>query len=173
MREKLSKRLPGLGVAHDWRSLSRQFFISIDEGAYPVDASGDSSTDQMVWSERSSNGWGMGSRAISPSNSDVGSFEALDAALRFFHDTTRFPALNNVVIAGFSMGAQLVQRYSVFRADTSEDSRTKYWVSSPASFVYLNDSRPASSSDVASCSGYNEYKVGQSVKRQERGGVNN
>jgi hypothetical protein len=117
----------------------------------------------MVWSVKSSAGWGMGSQAILPTDSKVGSFEALDAALHFFHDTTRFPALNNVVIAGFSMGAQLVQRYSVFRADITEDSRTKYWISSPASFVYLNDSRPASSSDISSCSGYNDYKVGNAL----------
>lgn len=138
--------------------LHRQFFITIDEGAYPVSTSGISDSQQMIWSSET-NGWGMGSRAIVPTDSTVGSFEALDAILAIFHNTTRFPALNNVVVAGFSMGAQLVQRYSVFRNNTDEDARTKYWISSPASFVYLNDSRPASSSDISACSGYNEYKV--------------
>jgi hypothetical protein len=131
------------------------FFIDIDEGAYPVYANGSSSSDAMVWNSLT-NGWGQGDTSTSPDTSIVGSFDALDSILSFFHNTTQFPALTTVVLAGFSMGGQLIQRYSVFRTDTSEDDRTKYWVSSPASFVYFNDSRPAPN---ASCTDYNEYKV--------------
>lgn len=112
------------------------------------------------------NGWGQGDKVVDPTSSTVGSFEALDAILDRFHNKTAYPALEYVVLAGFSMGAQLVQRYSVFNPDTSEDARTKYWVSSPASFVYLNDSRPASSSAVNKCASYNDYKV--SAHHQQR-----
>lgn len=114
-----------------------------------------STTNQMVWNSKT-NGWGQGDLSTSPDNSNVGSFDALDSVLSFFHNKSQFPALTSVVLAGFSMGGQLVQRYSVFRSDTSEDDRTKYWVSSPASYVYFNESRPSSTS---SCPGFNDYKV--------------
>lgn len=119
----------------------------------------------MVWSSQQG-GWGQGDKVVDPSSSTVGSFEALDAILNLFHDKTTYPALEYVVLAGFSMGAQLVQRYSVFNPDTSEDDRTKYWISSPASFVYLNDSRPASSSAVEKCNSYNSYKVRYGKERE-------
>ncbi|UZJ56231.1 hypothetical protein CBS101457_005551 [Exobasidium rhododendri] len=136
--------------------MAPQFFIDIDYGAFPADSDNVSTSDQMVWNSKT-NGWGQGDIATSPSSSAVGSFDALDTVLDFFHNKTTFPALTTVVVAGFSMGGQLVQRYSVFRPDTSEDSRTKFWVSSPASYVYFNDSRPAS---PAKCTGFNDYKYG-------------
>lgn len=137
------------------RPLSRsQFFETIDAGAYPtVAGSRDPSDKTMVW-RRS---WGDGSKSDYPARSDVGAFDALDALSTFFLDKTKFPALQNVVIGGFSMGGQLVQRYSMFRADTTNDDRMRYWVSSPASFVYLNESRPVPV--PADCDNYNRYKV--------------
>lgn len=140
--------------------MHRQFFTDVDHGAYPADPSTNATTsDVMIWSDKLNN-WGDGSPSIYPANSDVGAFDALDAALAFFQDKTRFPNMVNVVVAGFSMGGQLVQRYSVFRPTVSADleSRTQYWVSSPASFVYFNDSRPETVK--SSCDGFNEYKYG-------------
>lgn len=109
----------------------------------------------MVWDDKLDN-WGDGSSVLYPQNSTVGAFDALDTMISFFLNQATFPQLNTVVLAGFSMGAQLVQRYSVFRKDAADDSKVRYWVSSPASFVYLNNSRP---NPTSSCTGYNDYKV--------------
>lgn len=136
----------------------RQFFNTDDAGAFAADSNDNPITNEMIWSAKS-NGWGQGYQSSNPKRSNYGSFDALDAALAFFHNTTTFPALTTVVLAGFSMGGQLVQRYSIFRSDTTEDSRTRFLVSSPASFVYLNSSRPVSASTLSACSGYDDYKV--------------
>ncbi|KAK0545564.1 hypothetical protein OC846_005616 [Tilletia horrida] len=89
----------------------------------------------------------------------LGSFDALDSLVATYLNTTRFPKLNRVVIAGFSLGGQLVQRYSLLRNSTSQDSRMTYWISSPGSFLYLNDSRP-DRIDRSCRSTYNVYKYG-------------
>ncbi|EPQ26308.1 uncharacterized protein PFL1_06243 [Pseudozyma flocculosa PF-1] len=104
--------------------------------------------------------WGDGSPALNPlGNGAIGAFEALDELLAYFLDESRFPALNRVVLAGFSLGGQLVQRYAAFRPDTSDDARTTFWVSSPNSFVYFNDTRPLKPKKACRNT-YNDYKYG-------------
>ncbi|WFC94055.1 hypothetical protein MBRA1_000683 [Malassezia brasiliensis] len=83
--------------------------------------------------------------------------DVLDAYVDYFTNKTRFPNMEVMVIAGFSMGGQAVNRYVTFRPDTEKDSMINYWISSPASLVYLNDSRPMSTNN---CSDFNDYKYG-------------
>lgn len=98
--------------------------------------------------------------AIFPMNTPVGAFDVLDSTLAFFLNRQRFPALVTVVLAGFSSGAQLVQRHAVFSelATDDDEARTHRWVASPGSFVYLDAERPETVR--ASCLGINEYKFG-------------
>ncbi|EST06428.1 hypothetical protein PSEUBRA_004327 [Kalmanozyma brasiliensis GHG001] len=116
-----------------------------------------STTQAMIWKSIE---WGDGSPAYEPADSaGAGSFEALDSAVSFFLDRTRFPNLRKVVIAGFSLGAQLTNRYATFRDDTSQDDRLIFWISSPNSFVYLQDTRPLQIG--TSCTEtYGNYKYG-------------
>ncbi|SJX60540.1 uncharacterized protein SRS1_10182 [Sporisorium reilianum f. sp. reilianum] len=116
-----------------------------------------STTQVMIWKSVE---WGDGSPAYEPATSaGAGSFDALDAAVSFFLDQSRFPHLRTVVVAGFSLGAQLTNRYATFRNDTSQDSRVIFWISSPNLFVYLDGSRPARIG--ASCANtYSDYKYG-------------
>ncbi|PWZ02523.1 hypothetical protein BCV70DRAFT_155851 [Testicularia cyperi] len=182
--------------------MAPQFFITVDDGAYPFDStlktttvSSESdiakltststsrtpqatlrsnmqlkkrqsrpvivekiSTSQvMIWKTVE---WGDGSPAYEPNNSrGAGSFDALDAAVNFFLDRERFPELRKVVVAGFSLGGQLVNRYATFRYNTPDDNRVIYWVSSPNSFVYLTGNRPASIGKDCRRS-YADYKYG-------------
>jgi hypothetical protein len=58
--------------------------------------------------------WFQGSNNIYPaSQTTVSAFEVLDQILRWFANRSNFPILNEIVIAGHSMGAQMVQRYAV------------------------------------------------------------
>jgi hypothetical protein len=58
--------------------------------------------------------WFQGSNNIYPtSQTTVSTFEALDQVLLWFANRDNFPILNEIVIAGHSMGAQMVQRYAV------------------------------------------------------------
>lgn len=114
-------------------------------------------TQAMIWKSVE---WADGSPCYEPSDArGAGGFEALDAAVDFFLDTDRFPQLRNVVVAGFSLGGQLVNRYATFRSN-NQDDRVLFWISSPNSFVYLQDTRPVEIEP--NCSDYNEYKYGLS-----------
>lgn len=116
-----------------------------------------STTEVMIWKSVK---WGDGSPAYEPANADgAGSFEALDAAVAFFLDRERFPYLRKVVVAGFSLGAQLTNRYATFRNDDSEDNHIIFWISSPNSFVYLNGERPRKIGRECSTT-YAQYKYG-------------
>ncbi|KAJ9476691.1 hypothetical protein PHBOTO_000351 [Pseudozyma hubeiensis] len=126
-------------------------------GKFPVPLQKVSTTQVMIWKATE---WGEGAEAYEPADADgAGSFDALDAAVDFFLDKTRFPQLQKVVVAGFSLGAQLTNRYATFRDDTSEDDRIIYWISSPNSFVYLQAGRPRKIG--SSCiDTYGDYKYG-------------
>ncbi|SPO21084.1 uncharacterized protein UTRI_00561 [Ustilago trichophora] len=136
---------------------SRRSMTFQKRGRHKIPLQKVSTTQVMIWKSVE---WGDGSPAYEPLNSNrAGSFDALDAAVNFFLDRQRFPHLRKVVVAGFSLGAQLTNRYATFRNDTSEDSRITYWISSPNSFVYLTGDRPAKIG--AACrSTYSEYKYG-------------
>jgi hypothetical protein len=97
------------------------------------------------------------------------SFDALDAVLALLADRTRFPALANVVIAGHSAGAQLVQRYAVLgegeAALRQAGIGVRYVVANPSSYLYLTADRPSSRGGFAplagkSCPGYNQWRYG-------------
>ncbi|CDS02048.1 uncharacterized protein SPSC_02740 [Sporisorium scitamineum] len=129
----------------------------VKRGTFRIPLQKVSTTEVMIWKYVE---WGDGSPAYEPVNAaGAGSFDALDAAVNFFLDKDRFPHLRNVVVAGFSLGAQLTNRYATFRTDTSQDSRVIFWISSPNAFVYLDGSRPAKIG--ASCATtYSDYKYG-------------
>ncbi|CAO1626674.1 unnamed protein product [Parajaminaea phylloscopi] len=126
------------------------FLNTLDRAAYP-------SSSTLSWDDEA---WGDGTAAVHPSGLSVGAFDALDAVVAHFLDTAAYPALVTVVVAGFSLGAQLVQRYSTLRPlNATEDARINYWVAAPNSYLYLNSSRPAKI--ARGCrSSYNEYKYG-------------
>lgn len=134
-----------------------QFFTTIDHGAFPVDSRNRPTGDVLVWPDTA--GWGDGTPAINPDGGNDGSFEALDAVSSYLLDRTKFPNMVTVVVAGFSLGGQLVQRYSTLRPPNSDDdSRINYWISSPNAFLYLSPDRPL---PIDGCRGsYNKYKYG-------------
>ncbi|SPO42707.1 uncharacterized protein PSANT_00390 [Moesziomyces antarcticus] len=124
-------------------------------GKFPIPLGKVSTTRAMIWKSVE---WGEGANAYEPVGAP-GSFEALDAAVDFFLDRTRFPHLRKVVVAGFSLGAQLTNRYATFRTDTTNDDRVAFWISSPNSFVYLTPTRPLRIG-AACASTYADYKYG-------------
>ena len=68
-----------------------------------------------------------------------------------------FPNLNQIVIAGHSLGAQTVQRYAAIGNQLNTRSPISYWVGNPNSYVWLSTSRPLSTS---SCPTYDYYRDG-------------
>lgn len=110
--------------------------------------------------------WGEGGPSRTPVGSQTSSFEALDALLAFHADATTFPHVQRIIVGrcdlafirlltgsrlsfdnvvGHSLGAQLVQRYSLLGKglDTSASRRVDlaFVVMNPSTYLYLDESR--------------------------------
>ena len=92
----------------------------------------------------------------------ISSFDALDALLGQLTDRTRFPHLRQVVLAGHSGGAQLVQRYAVVGHGDAVLAQSgialRYVIANPSTYLYFNTERPAP--DPIACPGFNQWKYG-------------
>jgi len=82
--------------------IAPQFLTAEDVDAFGL------SPDTLRWTFT---GWEAGDPAIGPE--PVSSFDALDAILKRLADRRLFPNLRQVVVAGHSGGAQVVQRYAI------------------------------------------------------------
>ena len=88
--------------------------------------------------------WARGAPARTPA--PLSGYDAVDAILAHLADRTLFPKLSTVVVAGFSAGAQVVQRYAVVgrgeEALSHAGIATRYVVSDPSTFLYFDVARP-------------------------------
>jgi pimeloyl-ACP methyl ester carboxylesterase len=133
-----------------------QFLAGIDVDAYHLPA------DTLRWTLE---GWEGGDPAIAPS--PASSFEALDAILARLADRRLFPNLRQVVVAGHSGGAQVVQRYAIAGKGEAPLTRqgigVRYVVANPSSYAYFSAERPEPSI-AASCPDYNHWKYGMEAR---------
>ena len=108
------------------------------------------------------NDWMAGNPAVSPA--PLSSYAALDQILERLSDRKRFPTLREVVIAGHSGGAQVVQRYALTtqadKALQSNGIKVRYVVANPSSYAYFNAQRPIPTFEAANCPGFNTWKYG-------------
>ncbi|PXW98036.1 hypothetical protein C7444_103127 [Sphaerotilus hippei] len=89
----------------------------------------------LLWSCSS---WIDGGRAV---DAGLGSFEVLDALVEHLQST--WPSITRVTIAGFSAGAQLVQRHVGLSRRVDDGSlQRRHVVASPGTWLYLDDQRP-------------------------------
>jgi pimeloyl-ACP methyl ester carboxylesterase len=129
-----------------------QFLADIDVDAYHLPA------DTLRWTW---DGWEGGDPATGPT--PTSSFAAVDAILARLADRSLFPHLTQVVVAGHSGGAQVVQRYAIAgKGDAAliqEGVAVRYVVANPSSYGYFSADRPEPAI-AASCSGTNDWKYG-------------
>lgn len=132
--------------------IAPQFLASVDVDSFGLPS------DTLRWTAR---GWEGGDPALGPV--PVSSFDALDAILARLADRRFFPALAQVVVAGHSGGAQVVQRYAIAakgdRALAREGISVRYVVADPSSYAYFSSERPEPSI-AAACQGYDRWKYG-------------
>jgi pimeloyl-ACP methyl ester carboxylesterase len=133
-----------------------QFLAGIDVDAYQLPP------ETLRWTLE---GWEGGEPARGPTSAS--SFDALDAILAKLADRNIFPNLKQVVVAGHSGGAQVVQRYAIAgkgeAALTARGIAVRYVVANPSSYAYFDDQRP-DPSIAASCPGYNNWKYGMDAR---------
>jgi pimeloyl-ACP methyl ester carboxylesterase len=111
--------------------------------------------------------WSGGYPAVGPIS--LSSFSALDAILGKLGDGI-LSNLTTIVVAGFSAGGQVVQRYAIVGANETgvagNTIRVRYVVGSPSSYAYFGDERPlangtfADFADTAACPQFNHWKYG-------------
>jgi hypothetical protein len=115
-------------------------------------------------------GWEIGGDATGPV--PLSSYEAIDTLLDDLADRSRLPNLRVVVLAGFSGGGWLAQRYAALghggQALGQRGVALRYVVSSPSSYVYFSADRPAAGggfgpfAGTAACPNYNLWPYGLS-----------
>ncbi len=89
-----------------------------------------------------------------PMKHAVTSYAAVDQIIDDLFNRTSFPNLNQVVVAGHSMGGQATQRYALMKKTKVYDNNVRFWIGNPGSWAWLTDARPYSN---ASCAAGNEY----------------
>lgn len=107
-----------------WASLLTPFV------RYPWDdskpAGQGSTSNALVW--RGSQ-WAYGENNQYPHyQQTVSSYDVLDQILHYFDNKALYPNLNQIVIAGHSLGAQMVHRYAAVGKDLNLATPLVYWV---------------------------------------------
>ncbi|QQZ41399.1 alpha/beta hydrolase [Pseudomonas sp. SK3(2021)] len=91
------------------------------------------------------------------------SYAVLDAIITRLSDRQQFPSLTEIVIAGHSGGAQVVQRFALLglRHPGLEDDgiKLRYVIANPSSYAYFDEQRPVKV-DAGACPGFNHWKYG-------------
>lgn len=90
-------------------------------------------------------------------NVNTSSYNVLDQIIQYFDNSTLFPNMHQIVIAGHSLGGQTVQRYAALGQQLNTRTPVSYWVANPDSYVWLSTDRPLS---TASCPSYDNYREG-------------
>lgn len=113
----------------------------------------------LRWHE---NDWMGGDPAVGPK--PISSFVVIDHILKRLSDSKLFPNLKEIVIAGHSGGAQVVQRYAMIGGKEDallrkEGIKLRYVVANPSSYAYFDATRPEPV-NAATCPGFNDWKYG-------------
>ncbi|UVM71801.1 alpha/beta hydrolase [Pseudomonas alvandae] len=102
------------------------------------------------------NDWMAGGLSIGPN--PVSSFQVLDDIIARVSDRQQFPEVKEIVIAGHSGGAQVVQRYALLAHGTYRIA-PRFVIANPSSYAYLDAQRPMAFA-LASCPSFNRWKYG-------------
>ena len=112
--------------------------------------------------------WSGGHPAVGPA--PLSAFDGLDGILGPLSDRSIFPILTQVVLAGFSAGGQVVQRYAIVgkgeAALRRSGIRLRFVIGSPSSYAYFGNERPLPDGTLtvfagaAACPSYDRWKYG-------------
>ncbi|MHC8353089.1 alpha/beta hydrolase [Pseudomonas sp. RT4P38] len=107
------------------------------------------------------NDWMAGGLSSAPFS--MSSYAALDEIIARIGDRRQFPDVKQIVIAGHSGGAQVVQRYALLGHDQpalkAADIQVRYVIANSSSYAYFDERRPVAFSH-AGCPNFNRWKYG-------------
>jgi pimeloyl-ACP methyl ester carboxylesterase len=149
-----ARNMMGFGPPADTLVIAPQFLDHDDIAAHHL-------PDAILRWDREQ--WLDGNPALGPKA--ISAFDGFDAILARLTDRSTFPNLAQIVLAGFSAGGQVVQRYAaVGKGENAIPLR--FIVGSPSSYVYFDDERPLPGGGfgplpgAAACPDYNRWKYG-------------
>lgn len=116
-------------------------------------------------------GWSAGDDSMPiASRKSVSSFTVIDFLLMYLSDRNIFPHLDTIVIAGFGVGANFVQRYAALSTATDivakQDIDMRYVVAGATSYLYQTVTRPLGGKNgfglpnIVECPSVNVYPYG-------------
>lgn len=116
-------------------------------------------------------GWSTGDDSMPVSSrKSVSSFTVVDLLLMILSDREAFPDMKDIIVAGYGVGGNFVQRYAAFTSATDvlarEGISVRYLVAGATSFLYQTASRPLGGKkgfglpDPKACLSVNEYPFG-------------
>ncbi|PSK36698.1 hypothetical protein B9Z65_1881 [Elsinoe australis] len=149
---------PGTYMATTLSALSQQISdpnVNLSSVAImdPYFANGDDKGTGYPWSTKD------GSTSSALANPTISSFKVLDQLIKYFDNQTVFPNMKHIVIAGHSLGAQAVARYTQIGDQFATKSKVTYWIGNPKNFAWMSTDRPISSK-VQDCPTYDVYRDG-------------
>ncbi len=104
--------------------------------------------DEVVWPNRGDS-WKSG--GMSPSNSNLSSFDFTDEIIRKLGDKKIFPNVTRIVVAGHSAGGQYATRYAMSnKVHGTPGVEITYVVANPSSYAWPASVRPLPTGDADS-----------------------
>lgn len=93
------------------------------------------------WIAYKGSNWQMGGSSHHPNlTRSVTFYAVLDKMIDKLMNQTLYPNLNQVVVAGHSLGGQATMRYALTRKQRHYDSNVRFWFGNPGSLTWLTNS---------------------------------
>ncbi|VVQ12948.1 hypothetical protein PS918_05533 [Pseudomonas fluorescens] len=132
--------------------IAPQFLNETDVALHPV------ADTVLRWQ---GNEWMAGGESTAPFR--LSAYEALDEIVARLGDRQQFPDVKQIVIAGHSGGAQVVQRYALLGHDQpaldAAGVQVRYVIANPSSYAFFDERRPVAFNHAA-CPDFNRWKYG-------------
>lgn len=132
--------------------IAPQFLNEADVALHPV------AETVLRWQ---GNEWMAGGESTAPFR--LSSYEALDEIIARLDNRQEFPDMKQIVIAGHSGGAQVVQRYALLAHDhpalEAAGVQVRYVIANPSSYAWFDERRPVAFNH-ARCPDFNRWKYG-------------
>ncbi|KAE8232355.1 hypothetical protein CF326_g2617 [Tilletia indica] len=104
-------------------------------------SAGAAQSKDVVFSKGS---WNIGSLSQGPGSTKVSSYAVMDTLIDAL--SQRYPNVNQIWLAGHSLGASFVQRYALVRKPDANDANINYWSGNAGSYAWPTNNRPVSPS---------------------------
>mmetsp|Transcript_32030 Transcript_32030/g.83842 ORF Transcript_32030/g.83842 Transcript_32030/m.83842 type:complete len:396 (+) Transcript_32030:152-1339(+) len=103
------------------------------------------SSSELYWDATGSadRNWKWGGNSTASLSASISSFSVLDEMIGVMMNSTLYPNLKKVLVAGHSAGGQIVQRYALASAaDPVPGTSLAYFPANPSSYTYISEDRP-------------------------------